>query len=371
MPRLILDAIGGELGPRSILEGAVEAFPRLEGELVLVGREAELQSVLSEPAFAPIAARISAQACVGTSPACRLRIVDCAGTPAEAIQVAVRLAAEGHKNNLSSAFVSAGNSTAVLEESLQHLGLIPGVSRPAFAVRLPNASGKDCILLDTGASVECRPQDLRDFAVMGALYAQINLEKGVLPRVAILGTGNPADPGSELTRSASAALQCDAFFQTGPRQQAVFAGFADGTDLFKGQVDVAVADGFLGRTVLRSMEGATSAVIAMVQEAGQRTLLGSLGFRLASDVLAAALRGIEYSEHVGAVILGTQACVTLCQDRSNARAIHNALLNTQHLLKHALAEKIARHFCTDHSRNISETAVQTTVQTTVQKGPAT
>ncbi len=369
MHKLLLDVIGCDLSPRSMLEGAQLALPELQGELLLVGDEAVIKPLVSKRRFRLLQEALHAADDSKTK--CRVRIVHAPETiamedsiravrnkPGSSINLGCRLAAEDWRawkesaraqgtsaiddNSLPrpSAFISAGHSGAMMASALLQMGRIENVERPAIAVKLPTLSPDGCVRLDVGANVDCKPEHLRDFAVMGALFAQVERSSPSLPRVGVLSNGEERSKGNALTRAAVEQIEKLSCFCEGPHQVGRFVGNSEGKELFKGQVDVVVTDGFVGNLVLKSVEGLGSAVVTLLKREAKTNPFNTLGFLLASSAFRRLKRKLDYAEYGAAPLLGVAGYAFICHGRSNAKAIKNALLRTQTALRSQLVERL-------------------------------
>jgi glycerol-3-phosphate acyltransferase PlsX len=356
--RLILDVMGGDNAPRAALDGALQALPELEGELVLIADEAVVRPILTRRHYRPLALALAQG---DSRQGLRVRLVHSAETigmedsiravrskPEASINVGCRMAAEdwrawkkGAPGAAPSAFISAGHSGAMMASALLSMGRLEGVERPAIAVKLPTLSSDGCVLLDVGANVDCKPEHLRDFAVMGALFAQVERRSPVLPRVGVLSNGEEKSKGNELTRAAVERIAALACFQpAGASPVGQFVGYAEGKEIFKGQVDVVVTDGFVGNVVLKAVEGLGSAVVQILKSEARHNPLNALGFLLSGGVFARLKRKLDYAEYGAAPLLGVAGYAFICHGRSNSKAIKNALLRTQTALKGRLVERL-------------------------------
>jgi glycerol-3-phosphate acyltransferase PlsX len=230
----------------------------------------------------------------------------------------LRVGFELVRDGEASALVSAGNSGAVMAGGLLVLGRLPGVERPAIATLFPALRGGGrCLLLDSGANVDCRPSHLAQFAVMGEAYVRARL--GVArPRVAVLSNGEEPSKGTNLTREASELLR---------HSSLNFVGYVEGKDIFSGAVDVVVTDGFTGNIVLKTSEGAAMGVAGLLRSAIEKRggLPEKLGAMLLKSTLAGLKKVVDYAEYGGAPLLGLQGVAIVAHGRSSPRAIQNAL----------------------------------------------
>jgi len=368
MPRLILDAMGGDFAPLATLEGALKALPELErdpdgtphselSELVLVGDEAVILQHLKRRRFRPLADAIerSKNGTIGTS--LKVSIVhapdsiDMADSiravrskPNASINVGCKMAGESYSKRETlklppAGFISAGHSGAMMASALLNMGRIKGIERPAIAVKLPTLSEDGCVFLDVGANVDCKPEHLRDFAVMGAIFGGVERVSKTLPRVGVLSNGEEKSKGNELTRAATALISELACFK-GDDRVADFIGNVEGKEIFKGQVDVVVADGFVGNVVLKSLEGLGSAVVNFLKRDARKSLIAPFGFLLAANVFRRLKRKLDYAETGAAPLLGVAGYAFICHGRSDSRAIKNALLRARSVLKGQFVEKL-------------------------------
>jgi glycerol-3-phosphate acyltransferase PlsX len=378
MTRLILDAMGGDFGPRVILEGVVQALPHLlksSGELVIVGNQDVIQSLLKKRRYQSLAKAIHSDSnstnipspfrisLLHTSEAIQMKesISAVRAKPEASINLGCQLAGKSYTSGASgfnpqdnsrpAAFVSAGHSGAIMASSLLHIGRLSGVERPAIAIKLPTLGPDGCVLIDAGANVDCKAEHLRDFAVMGSIYAQIERKSSSLPRVALLSNGEEKSKGNDLIRTAYQLLEATPQLQASPHSIGKFVGYGEGKEIFKGQVDVIVTDGFVGNVVLKSLEGLGSSVITILKQEAKRNPFTSLGFLLAAGVFARFKQKLDYAEYGAAPLLGVAGYVFICHGRSNSKAIKNALLRAQAALKGQLVEKLEAALQESSGRN--------------------
>jgi glycerol-3-phosphate acyltransferase PlsX len=237
------------------------------------------------------------------------------------------------------AVVSAGNSGAMLACGLFVMKRLTGVERPGIITTFPTRTGV-CALIDMGANVECRPQTLAQFSVLGAVYARL-LHHKARPRVGLLANGEEASKGTDLTRGAHKLLSApvDKDFD--------YLGYVEGRDIFSGHVDVVVTDGFTGNIVLKTSEGAGAVISEFIRAEIMATTLGKLGALLLTGALRNLKRKLDYAEHGGAPLLGVDGVAVLCHGRSNAKAIKNGIRVaagfSDAALPKAVADAIAKH----------------------------
>jgi glycerol-3-phosphate acyltransferase PlsX len=232
-------------------------------------------------------------------------------------------------------FVSAGNTGAVVANALFTLGRIQGVKRPAIATVVPNGTG-GCILLDVGANIECIPDHLYQYGVMGACYAERVLGKQN-PAVGLLNVGEESSKGTGVVQAAYHLLQASGLN---------FIGNVEGRDLFAGAVDVAVCDGFVGNIVLKFTESVVDMVSVGMREAMTSTVRGKLGGFLLRPAFRGLKRRFDYAEYGGAPLLGLGGVVMIAHGSSSVTAIKNAILATRRYIRYdvgsAIKERLGR-----------------------------
>ena len=230
--------------------------------------------------------------------------------PRASIRVAAELVAAGD----AAAVVSAGHTGAAVIAAHNAFGILPGVDRPALAPSIPTRDGS-AVLIDAGATVECRPGYLLQFGVMGSVYARIWL--GVeRPRVGLLSIGEEETKGNELTREAHRLLKASPLH---------FIGNVEGRDLFSGQADVIVCDGFTGNVALKLSEGLVEMVEELLGNELQSTFSSQVGYLLSRRAFRRFRRRVDYSEYGGAPLMGVAGLCIVCHGRSSSKAIRNAV----------------------------------------------
>jgi glycerol-3-phosphate acyltransferase PlsX len=239
------------------------------------------------------------------SPAAALR-----KKPGASIKVAADLVARGD----AAALVSAGHTGATVMAAYGAFGMVSGVDRPALAATIPTRQ-RPAILLDVGASVECRPQHLLQFAVMGTVYARVALGIAA-PRVGLLSIGEEATKGNELTRDAHRLLKAAPL---------AFIGNVEARDVYSGGADVIVCDGFTGNVALKISEGLVDVMESLLHEELSSTVTLRVGSLLTRRALRRFRRRVDYSEYGGAPLLGVDGVTIVGHGRSSAKAVRNAI----------------------------------------------
>ncbi|GGG98523.1 phosphate acyltransferase [Silvibacterium dinghuense] len=231
-------------------------------------------------------------------------------------------------------FFTAGNTGAAMATAKMVLGALPGVDRPALAIVVPTLSGNPAILLDVGANVDCKPQNLEQFAVMGELYARSVL-KISRPRVGVLSVGEEEGKGNDLTREAYALIK---------QLPVNFIGNVEGRDIYNGNCDVIVCDGFVGNVALKTSEGLTRLVREMLKASLTTTVTAQVGALLSRKAFNNFKRRLDPSEYGGAPLLGVRGVCIIGHGSSNDRAIMNGIRVAAEFAQAGINERIATEF---------------------------
>ena len=306
---IAVDAMGGDLGPSVVVPGAIEAARQTGAKILLVGNEATLDGELNRLSPSGVDLEIvhaPEVAGMDEKPSDILRRKKNAS-----IQVACRLVRDGAAQGV----VSAGHSGASVACGMFIMGRIPGVERPALASLLPTEK-EPVVLLDVGATVDCKPFNIFQFGLMGGAFARDILNKES-PRVGLLSIGEEEGKGNSQVKEAYELFKM--------AQNLNFSGNIEGRDLFTGEMDVAVCDGFVGNVALKLSEGlGLSLSRVLKRELLNSGFLPKLGSLLAKSAFRRFAKVVDYAEYGGAPLLGLQNISIVCHGRSNAKAICNA-----------------------------------------------
>ena len=319
-----IDAMGGDGGVEINVEGGVAAARELGVRVLLVGRKEEVERALAgqELAGLPVEIRHASEVVeMDESPSAALR-----RKKDSSIRVALDLVRRGE----AEAFVSAGNTGAVMASALLVLRPLAGVERPAIAVVLPSRGGP-LVLLDAGAHVDCKPRHLLQFAIMGHTYCRDILGVQV-PRVGLLSIGEEESKGSELTKEAFKAIE----EEPGLR----FIGNVEGRDVFAGTADVIVCDGFTGNVALKVAESLGESMVALFREEFRKDWRSQVGYLLMRSTFQRIKRRLDYSEYGGAPLLGVDGVTIIGHGRSSAKAIKNAVRVAAECVRNAVIRHI-------------------------------
>jgi phosphate acyltransferase len=311
MLTIAVDAMGGDHAPKSEVEGAVRAARDLDVRVLLVGREDALKRELQlHDGASSLPIEIVHAPEVITMEDSAARAVR--SKPNSSIRVASRLVKDGSAQGL----VSAGNTGAVLATAKIVQGVVPGVDRPGLAGIFPTMKGAPVVVLDVGANVDCSSRQLAQFAVMAEIYSRKIVRTHERPRVGILSIGEEDHKGNELTRAAAGIMK---------RLDFNFIGNVEGRDIFAGEVDVIVCDGFVGNVALKVSEGLVDMVRHLLRDSLGASIRGKLGYVLAKNAFTEFRKRLDYSEYGGAPLLGVRGVCIICHGRSNGNAIKNAI----------------------------------------------
>lgn len=323
MIRVALDAMGGDYAPGVPVEGALAAVEELPEscEVLLVGRQAEIEAALRKQSAKPNRFRIiDAPDVVAMSdkPLAAVR-----GKPKSSIGVGLGLQKRGEAD----AFISAGNTGAVMAASTILLGLHPGVQRPAIGALFPTGA-KPVLVLDAGANVDCSPRELVGFAYIGAVYARDILGRPD-PTVGLLNIGEEEEKGNAAAKEAHSLLRPSTHFR--------FVGNVEGRDILKGDCDVVVCDGFVGNVVLKFYESVAKMFRNLLDREVEKPVLEGAGVRR-------VFRTLDYSEYGGAPLLGIRGISIICHGSSPPRAIKNAIRVAIQSVQSQLSQHIGAEF---------------------------
>ncbi len=320
---IAVDAMGGDFAPRVNVEGAVAAAQELGLDTLLVGRRPELEAELRRTGYR--GNRISV---VDADEV--VRFDEPSITPIrKKRRASIRIAAELVREGRAAGMFTAGHTGAGMVVAKMIMGVVEGIDRPALAAVLPGLNRKR-LLLDVGANVSCRPEHYREFAMMGHFYAQEVL--GISrPRIGLMSVGEEEGKGTDVTREVFGLLK-----QTGLN----FIGNCEGRDVYGGDVDVIVTDGFTGNVILKVSESLAHLVEEALKQEITRSLQASMGFLLSKDAFRAFKRRLDYSEYGGAPLLGVRGACLIGHGRSNAKAVRNAIRAADDFARRGIPEKI-------------------------------
>jgi glycerol-3-phosphate acyltransferase PlsX len=335
MLKIAVDAMGGDYAPGIEVEGAIEAVRHLGVGVILVGRSELINAELDKyrAASGPHRGRLTRSSDIEVVDAREVVTMD--DPVATAVRrkrnSSIRVAAQLVRSGEAQALVSAGNTGAVMMTAKLVIGTLPQVDRPALAAVLPTLTGRGTVILDVGANAECKPAHLYGFAVMGSLYSSVIV--GVRhPRVGLLSIGEEEIKGNDLTKEAFKLLK---------KSPLNFVGNVEGRDMYTGDIDVIVCDGFTGNVALKVSEGVTETLMRLLKHELKASLQTKAGALLTKPAFRKFKQRVDYAEYGGAPLLGIKGITVICHGRSNAKAIRNAIGVARDYCVAGVNEKIA------------------------------
>lgn len=331
MITIAMDAMGGDHAPRPEVEGAVLAAREFGVRILLTGQPAAIRHELTKYPHRGLSIEII--------PAGEVITMDDAPMQAfrrkkdSSVHVAMKLV----RTSQADGFMSAGNTGAVMAVARFGLGTLGAVDRVALAAPFPNAKGGVSVMLDVGANVDSKPEHLEQFAVMGEIYYRATFGTR-RPRVALLSIGEEELKGNELTREVYNRLK---------KRPMNFVGNVEGRDIFSGNFDVIVCDGFVGNIALKICEGLALHIFALLKKSMDSSLSAQFGALFSRSAFKGLKKRIDYSEYGGAPLLGVRGICVIGHGRSNANAIKNAIRVAAALARSKMNEKIEQELAAD------------------------
>jgi glycerol-3-phosphate acyltransferase PlsX len=333
--KIILDAMGSDNAPDVEIQGAVDCLKEQKDiEIILTGKKELLEQKID-------ALKISKDIRDRIEIVAASEVITMSDSPAQAFKQktdsSIVVAAKLLKDEKAEALVSAGNTGAVVVTTLLIVGRISGVLRPAICSTFPSKKGHTAVL-DVGATVDCKPEYLTQFAIMGSLYAEhiLNIQN---PSVGLLSVGEEEEKGNELLNMARELIK---------KTDINFKGNAEGRDIMNGNFDVVVCDGFVGNAMLKLSEGIANFVFVSLKEGVKRgNILNKIGALLMKPVFENFKKRVSYDEYGGALLLGIKKPVIITHGSANPKAIKNAI-------------KVAAKFITEHINNEIEINISKT-----------
>jgi glycerol-3-phosphate acyltransferase PlsX len=330
MITIAVDAMGGDHAPRPEVEGAVVAAREFGVRILLVGHAPELRRELAKHSHRGLPIEI-----VPAS-----EVITMNDSPSQAFRKkkdsSAHVATKLVRGGLADGLISAGNTGAVMAVARFGLGTLSSVDRPALAAPFPTARGGTSVLLDVGANVDSKPAHLVQFAVMGEIYYRAIFGTR-RPKVALLSIGEEEMKGNELTREVHSRLK---------QSTLNFVGNVEGREIFGGDVDVIVCDGFIGNIALKISEGVAQHIVTLLKDALQSTLSSQVGYVLSRKAYKNFRKKIDYSEYGGAPLLGVRGVTVIGHGSSNAHAIKNAIRVATELVRGGVNERIEQELST-------------------------
>ena len=320
--KIAIDAMGGDFGPAPIIEGTIKALKQKDFIAYLVGPEKELKPLIPQNLQEKVRFINSEDV---------IKMDESATEAIKRKESTIYKSIELLKKGEVDAVVSAGHSGATMSVATLRLGRIKGIKRPAISAFLPNIKKTYTILLDAGANVDCDAENLFQFALMGEVYAKAFLSKENVT-IGLLSNGEEDTKGNSVTKEAFKMLKSS--FSN-------FKGNIEGNDIFKGEVDVVVTDGFIGNIVLKTSEGVAETIGKLIKdEINKSGILQKIGALLLKPVFRGIKKATDYAEYGGAPLLGVNGCVIIAHGKSNSKAIKNAIFQAIKYVENNVTEKI-------------------------------
>ena len=316
---IALDAMGGDAAPETTVAGALRAARELPVDVILVGPKDVIEKALSRYPKRPANLSIvHAPEVIGMdeSPVASIR-----KKRGSSINIGVELLKEKRVD----AFVSAGNTGAVVSASTLLVGLLPGIERPGIAILLPGITG-DTLLIDVGANIDPKPLHLLQYALMGEAYVRCVLGKA-RPTVGLLNVGEEESKGTDFIKETYALIEASGVN---------FVGNVEGHDIFSGEFNVIVCDGFAGNVALKTSESLAHAINVLLKRSLAMSPITRLGAWLARDAFVQLRKEVDYAEHGGAPLLGVDGISIIAHGASSGKAIKNEIRVAYESVRHDL-----------------------------------
>ncbi len=316
---IVVDAMGAEKGVYISVRGGLEALRFIKDDIVFVGDVRKINLILERHAKGSDASRIIVMESTD--------VITMQDKPKESLKKknsSLALAMKYVAEDKGSAFVSAGNTGAILAYSMFTLGRLKGVGRPCIACAIPTSSGGKVILGDAGANVSSRPTHLAQFAIMTEIFAKYVYSMKA-PNISLISNGSEKIKGTDETQKAYRILES--------LPDINFKGYIEGTGMLGGKIDIAVCDGFIGNIILKTIEGVAATLGMMTKEAMRSKFLYSAGGFLAKGALKTVKNKVDYSEFGGAPFLGVKGTVFVCHGGSNVNALKNGIIKASSFLR--------------------------------------
>jgi len=320
--KVAVDAMGGDFGPKVTVEGAVKASREYKIEALLVGAEELIKKEFDRLDHSEAKVTIiNASEAIGMGEGLL--------SFRKKKKSSIRIGAELVKKGEAEAFVSTGNTAAVVYISKKILGALKGVEKPALSLLVPSLKGLT-LLIDVGANVNCRPHHLNQFALMGNIFMEsvLGLKN---PRIGLMSVGEEKSKGNELTKEAFERLQASPLN---------FIGNVEGKDIYSGKADVIVSDGFTGNIALKVSEGVVETFFYMARTELMKNIFSKIGLFLMKRNLKKLYKKIDYSEYGGAQLLGINGVCIIGHGRSSPNAVKNAVGLAKDFVVNKVQEKI-------------------------------
>jgi glycerol-3-phosphate acyltransferase PlsX len=324
--RIVVDAMGGDFAPSNAVLGAVEALNENKNfDLFLVGQQEKIKEVLSSNNIS-----LSNDFIINAD-----EIIEMGDSPAASLKTkpnsSIVIGAQLVRNERADAFVSAGNTGAMMAASTLIIGRIPGLGRPTIGAEMPNVNGI-CYLYDVGASKDSKPTHLFEYAIMGTIFAKVM--GGISnPKVGVLSMGEETGKGNEVTEAAAKLLQAS---------KLNFVGNVEGRDILAGSVDVVVCDGYVGNIILKFGESVPKLLKHLLTQTASKSFFDKLLIGLSKNALKKSLKSLDYQEYGGVPLLGVNGISIIGHGSSSVLAMKNMVLRANDMHQKQLVSKMTK-----------------------------
>jgi len=324
--RIVVDAMGGDFAPTNAVLGALEAYNQNKSiELFLVGRKKQIEEVLTASNLS-----VKADSIINAD-----EVIEMADSPAASLKSkpnsSIVVGAQLVRDKKADAFVSAGNTGAMMAASTLIIGRIPGLGRPTIGAEMPNVNGI-CYLYDVGASKDSKPSHLFEYAVMGTIFAKV-MGEVQNPKVGVLSMGEEEGKGNEVSEAAAKLLK---------QSKLNFIGNVEGRDILAGNVDVVVCDGYVGNIILKFGESVPKLLKHLLRKTAEKSLLDKILIGLSKSVLKKSLKSLDYQEYGGVPLLGVNGISIIGHGSSSVLAIKNMVLRANEMHQKKLLGKMIK-----------------------------
>jgi len=320
--KIAIDAMGGDFGPEPIIRGVIEALREKEFEAYLVGDEKQIKPLIPTDSLNKVRFINSKDV---------IKMTEAATEALKRKESTIYKSITLLKDGVVDAVVSAGHSGASMSLATLKLGRIKGIKRPAIVTFMPTIKKTYSLVLDVGANVDCDADNLSQFGLMGDVYAKVVLNKKNI-KMGLLSNGEEESKGNSVTKEAFKILK-EKFNN--------FVGNIEGGDIFKGEVDVIITDGFVGNIVLKTSEGVAEIIGKLIkQEIESSGILQKIGALLLKPVFNGLKKATDYAEYGGAPLLGVNGCVIIAHGKSNSKAVKNAIFQAVKYVENDVNKKI-------------------------------
>lgn len=313
MVSIAIDAMGGDFGPTPIIEGVLQALDEKKFQAILVGKTEEIRHLIPSRYMKSISFVQADDV---------LSMQDLATDAFKRKETSIYKAVDLVRGKKADAVVSVGHSGATMSLATLKIGRLEGISRPAIATLMPTSVGKPSLVLDVGANVDCKAENLVQFAIMGETYVK-DILKVASPKIGLLSNGEEKSKGNEVTKEAySKLVKLDSFI-----------GNIEGNNIFDGSADVIVCDGFVGNILLKTSEGVAESITKIIKANIGRSPLAIAGAMLMRRVFKMMKKQVDYAEYGGAPLLGINGCAIIGHGKSNPKAVKNAIFQAVNFAK--------------------------------------